>query len=97
MFLKHVKKELSAYCNGELPAKESRRAAEHLIGCNRCRTEFEEIRLRVKLAQQLPTIAAADSLWPELQALLSENGITHSGSGASLAFTTDPRTTQRLH
>jgi hypothetical protein len=67
MFSKHVNKELSAYCHGELSAAESRRVAEHLIGCNRCRPEFEEIKLGVKLAERLPHVPAPDSLWSDLQ------------------------------
>jgi anti-sigma factor RsiW len=74
MFLKHanhVSKELSAYCNGELSADAARHVAEHLIGCNRCRPEFEEIRLGVRLAEQLPIVPAPDSLWTDLELLMS--------------------------
>src|SRR5882672_2452096 len=66
MFSKHVSKQLSAYCQGELSAEETRRVAEHLIGCNRCRAEFEEIKLGVKLAEHLPHASAPDSLWADL-------------------------------
>jgi hypothetical protein len=72
MFSKHVGKELSAYCQGELPAEESRRVAEHLIGCHRCRSEFEEIKLGVKFAEHLPLIAAPDSLWDDLEVLIEK-------------------------
>jgi hypothetical protein len=77
MFSKHVGKELSAYCQGELPAEESRRIAEHLIRCHRCRSEFEEIKLGVKFAEHLPLITAPDSLWDDLEVLIerqSSNG-----------------------
>src|SRR3989440_12169525 len=67
MFSKHVTKNLSAYCHGEVAAEESRRIAEHLIGCNRCRGRFEEIKLGVKLAERLPQLAAPDSLWVDFQ------------------------------
>src|SRR6266700_2333510 len=72
MFSKHVNKELSAYCHGELSAEEARRVAEHLIGCNRCRPEFEEIKFGVKLAERLPQVTAPDSLWADLQVRLTE-------------------------
>jgi FecR-like protein/putative zinc finger protein len=72
MFSKHVTKDLSAYCHGEVAADESRQIAEHLIACNRCRVQFEEIKLGVKLAERLPQIAAPDSLWLEIQAGLAE-------------------------
>jgi hypothetical protein len=73
MFSQHVTKELSAYCHGEVTNVESRRIAEHLIGCNRCRAQFEEIKLGVKLAERLPQLSAPDSLWFELQNRLAEN------------------------
>lgn len=72
MFSLHVSQELSAYCHGELAEQESRRVAEHLIGCLRCRRELEEIKLGVSLAGQLPRASAPDSLWSEIEAKLQE-------------------------
>jgi FecR-like protein/putative zinc finger protein len=71
MFSQHVAKNLSAYCNGETPNDEARRIAEHLISCNRCRQQFDEIKLGVKLAERLPQLSAPDSLWLDLQTQLS--------------------------
>jgi cytoskeletal protein RodZ len=68
MFSQHVSQKLSLYCHGELPDEESRRVAEHLIGCQRCRQEFEEIKLGVKFAEQLPRTSAPASLWSEIEA-----------------------------
>lgn len=73
MFSSHVTKELSAYCNGELVAEHSRKVAEHLIACNRCRQEFEEVKLGVKLAECLPLHSAPESLWSDIQAHLPEH------------------------
>jgi hypothetical protein len=72
MFAKHVNKDLSAYCHSELSPEDSRRVAEHLIGCPRCRTEFDEIKLGIRLAEQLPQVTAPDSLWAELEPLLAQ-------------------------
>jgi hypothetical protein len=72
MFSNHVTKHLSAYCHGEVAADESRQIAEHLIGCNRCRVQFEEIKLGVKLAEHLPQVTAPDSLWLEIQSRMAE-------------------------
>ncbi len=74
MFSQHVAKDLSAYCNGETPAYEARRIAEHLIACNRCREQFEEIKLGVKLAERLPQLSAPDSVWLNLQSQLDGAG-----------------------
>jgi hypothetical protein len=72
MFSQHVSRNLSAYCHGELSEEESRRVAEHLIGCQRCRREFEEVKLGVKFAEQLPTASAPASLWSKIESALDE-------------------------
>ncbi|HWT00079.1 MAG TPA: FecR domain-containing protein [Pyrinomonadaceae bacterium] len=72
MFGNHVNGELSAYCHNELAEEDSRRVAEHLIGCSSCRREFEEVRLGVKLAGQLPRAAAPAALWAEIERALDE-------------------------
>lgn len=71
MFSKHVTKKLSAYCHSELDPQESRQIAEHLIACNSCRAQFEEIKLGVKLAERLPQLSAPDSLWLDIQSRLA--------------------------
>jgi len=72
MFTKHVIKQLSAYCNGELAADQSQRVREHLLACKRCRKEHDEIKLGVNLAQQLPLASAPAEIWSEIEALLDE-------------------------
>jgi anti-sigma factor RsiW len=72
MFSKHVTKDISAYCHGELSSEESRLFAEHIISCVKCRTKFEEIKLGIKLAEQLPRLSAPDSLWQEVDSLLGK-------------------------
>lgn len=70
MFSNHIAKDLSAYCHGELSPAESQAVAEHLIGCHRCRVEFEQIKLGVKLAEQLPQLSAPDSLRNDVQVFI---------------------------
>ena len=67
MFSKHVTKDISAYCQGELTAEASRQFAEHILSCARCRREFEEIKLGMRFAEQLPRLAAPESLWTNIQ------------------------------
>ncbi len=69
--LKHVTEELSAYCNAELAPAESRRVAEHLIGCMDCRARLEEIKLGVRLAGHAPQFAAPDTLWAAIESQLA--------------------------
>ena len=70
MFAKHVTNDISSYCHGELSAEEARLFNEHLMACVKCRTQFEQIKLGVKLAEQLPRIQAPEKLWQELEGKL---------------------------
>jgi hypothetical protein len=70
MFSTHVTKDISAYCHGELSHDESKQFAEHIIACAKCRARFEEVKLGIKFAEQLPHLSAPDSLWRELEPLL---------------------------
>src|SRR5690349_17688798 len=70
MFSNHVTKDISAYCHGELSSEASKQFAEHIISCVRCRMKFEEIKLGIKLAEQLPQLTAPDSLWTEIESAL---------------------------
>ena len=73
MFSSHVARQFSAYHHAELSPEESRRVAEHLIGCTRCRAEFEEIRLGAQSARYLPLVAAPDSIWPGIETALRQH------------------------
>ena len=72
MFTKHVTSQLSAYCNGELATNQSQRVRKHLLACRRCRNKYDEIRLGVNLAQQLPLASAPAEMWSEIEASLDE-------------------------
>jgi len=84
MFLRHVTKDISAYCHGELSSDESRQFAEHVIACAKCRTKFEEVKLGIKLAEQLPRLAAPAHLWSDLEPLLEQR--TTSAARPSVAW-----------
>jgi hypothetical protein len=81
MFFRHVTKDISAYCHGELSSEESKQFAEHIISCARCRTKFEEVKLGIKLAEQLPQLSAPDHLWRDLEPLLAKETSVRSRSG----------------
>lgn len=71
MFSRHVTKDISAYCHGELSSEDSKHFAEHIISCSRCRAKYEEVKLGIKLAEQLPRVSAPDHLWPEIESALA--------------------------
>lgn len=70
MFARHYKKHLSAYAHGELSPEEAARVAAHLERCAACRTEFEEIKLGIRLAESLPSVNAPANLWDGIEAAL---------------------------
>lgn len=80
MLSRHVTNDISAYCHGELSSEESKQFAEHLISCVRCRTKFEEVKLGIKLAEQLPQLSAPDYLWRDLEPLLAKQTEAASAS-----------------
>src|SRR5215510_5486750 len=53
MFRNHVNKKLTAYLHGELRPEESRRVAEHMLACRRCRDDYEEVKFAARLVSQL--------------------------------------------
>lgn len=78
MFSKHATRDISAYCHGELSTEESKQFAEHIIACAKCRTKFEEVKLGIKLVEQLPQLSAPEHLWRELEPLLAKHNATES-------------------
>lgn len=71
MFARHYKKHLSAYAHGELSPAEAARAAAHLRSCAACRSEFEEVKLGIRLAESLPSVAAPEHVWDGIEAALA--------------------------
>ncbi|HJX90068.1 MAG TPA: FecR domain-containing protein [Pyrinomonadaceae bacterium] len=70
MFSHHVTRNFSAYCNGELSVEESRRFNEHVMACAKCRAQFDDIKLGVKFAEQLPSFSAPENLWNNVETKL---------------------------
>lgn len=91
MFSTHVTRKFSAYFHEELSAEESRQVAKHLIRCSRCRLEFEQVKLGVKLAEHLPLVSAPDSLWQEIETLLNRDVPQKENRWKALSFVTQPR------
>jgi hypothetical protein len=82
MFFRHVTKDISAYCHGELSSEESKQFAEHIISCIKCRTKFEEVKLGIKFAEQLPQLSAPEHLWRNVEALLDKQTETAVGNAS---------------
>jgi hypothetical protein len=70
MFTRHDRKHLSAYAHGELSPEEAARVAAHLDSCAACHSKFEEVKLGIRLAESLPSVAAPANLWDGIEAAL---------------------------
>jgi hypothetical protein len=70
MFARHYQKHLSAYAHGELSPEEAARVAAHLSACAACRAEFEEVKLGIRLAESLPSVAAPAHIWDGIESAL---------------------------
>jgi len=71
----HVSNFSSAYWHNELAPPQSRRVAEHLNACSRCRAEFETVKLGSRFAEQLELVSAPEFLWPRIAAGLNVNAV----------------------
>ena len=67
---RHVTRDLTAFCHGELSPERTRLVEAHLADCARCRTALEEIRFGVALASHIEPAAAPASLWEGVRARL---------------------------
>jgi FecR protein/Putative zinc-finger len=61
--MKHYIEQLSAHLHHELPKEERQLIAEHLLQCEDCRREHDEIKLGVSFASNLPQAEAPNSVW----------------------------------
>lgn len=67
MFRRHATRWLSAYRDGQLPARTARSVSDHLGRCSRCRAALDEVALGSRLAEKLTLVEAPDSLWLEVK------------------------------
>lgn len=95
MFGNHISKKLSAYYHSELSPQDARRVAEHLLHCQHCRKEYEEIKMGAQLAAQLSLSEAPESLWKELELMLNQAETERAAAPAHHAGAAAPEGTQR--
>src|SRR5688572_28297390 len=73
---KHYKKEISAYLNHELPKERRQAIAEHLLQCEGCRKEHDEIKFGADLASHLKRADAPLGTWNKIEKALDKKGKT---------------------
>ncbi len=72
MATEHIHHRLSEYCRGEMAPEESRIVAEHLVACQKCRVDYDEVRLGVAFASELRRVSAPEDLWERVQSGLPD-------------------------
>lgn len=83
---KHYKKEISAYLNHELPKEERQKVAEHLLRCDDCRKEHDEIKFGAALASRLPRAGAPPAVWNKIEKVLGEKEKTPVSFFSRISF-----------
>lgn len=68
----HIRQKLSAYLNHELPKEERQAIAEHLLQCENCRNEHDEIKLGAAFASRLNRADAPEEMWREIENALDK-------------------------
>lgn len=63
----HYKEKLSAFLSHELPADVRREVGEHLLHCQECRREHDEIKYGFEMARKLGRFDAPPRVWNKLQ------------------------------
>jgi hypothetical protein len=72
----HITEKLSAYLNHELPKEERQAISEHILQCEICRKEHDEIKLGAALASHLKRADAPFGAWNEIEKALDGKGKT---------------------
>lgn len=65
--MKHYKEKLSAFLHHELPKAERQLIAEHLLQCEICRKEHDEIKLGAVLANKLQSADVPSAVWKRIE------------------------------
>jgi hypothetical protein len=67
---KHYKEKFSAYINHELPKEERQEIAEHILVCESCREEHDQVKLGAGLAGMLRQADAPQGTWAGIEAAI---------------------------
>jgi hypothetical protein len=79
----HYKGKFSAYINHEMPKEERQEIAEHILVCERCREEHDQVKLGAGLAGMLRQAEAPPGTWAGIEAAMAER---KESAGSFLTF-----------
>ena len=67
MRTEHVTESISRFIDGELPPDEKRLVAEHVMQCEACRREHDELKFAASLATRIPAAEAPTVVWARIE------------------------------
>jgi len=82
----HITEKLSAYLNHELSKEERQAIGEHILLCESCRKEHDEIKLGAALASHLKRADAPNSAWNDIEKALDGKGKTQGSLIPQFSF-----------
>lgn len=68
MTSRHYKQQLSAFIGQELSQTDRQVVGEHLMNCDECRREYQQIKLGADLALKLESVNAPETVWHSIEA-----------------------------
>lgn len=66
----HVRRQLAAYADGQLPRSDAAAVRLHLDTCGICRAAFEDLSFTTGLLEQLAQVSPPDAVWQSIEAAL---------------------------
>lgn len=75
----HIKDKLNRFVSGELDRDERQNIAEHLLVCDDCRREHDELKLAASLFSKLPVADAPPAVWANIQDKLDGRDLSSMG------------------
>ncbi len=75
----HVKQELDEFISGNLDKGRRQQIAEHLLLCDACRREHDDLKLAASLLERLPAADAPPQVWSNIQNSLDGREAPHLG------------------
>jgi hypothetical protein len=76
LLTRHPSRLLAQYCDGQLPSDQMRNIETHVVTCERCRRERDDILFAASLMRQLAGVSPPPSVWHAIENQLHETRST---------------------
>ncbi len=76
---RHYKNDIQAFLDQELTKDERQAVGEHLLVCDECRREHDDLKLSASLAATMPRTDAPDAVWSRIENALDRAAVPQMG------------------